>query len=107
MTAQQPDHSTALELERLRGDLGTGFARLEGSLALLVLRSEQSERQHGEHRAAQAKHDERLDAVEQKQALLEGVRSRLAQVERKVWVIGGGITALVTASEIYALLQHH
>ncbi|RLU85897.1 hypothetical protein CTZ27_26385 [Streptomyces griseocarneus] len=38
----------ALELERLRGTLETGFARVDGALALLVQRSDQSDRQLAE-----------------------------------------------------------
>ena len=108
MTAPpQPDHATALELERLRGEIGKGLAEINGSLALLVLRSEQSDRQHTEHRAALARHDERLDAVDKRLAPLAGVADRLKQVERKVWMTAGGITALVTASEIGAVYLHH
>ncbi len=103
----QPDHATALELERLRGELGKGFAEVNGSLALLVLRSEQSERQHAEHRAALGRHDERLDDVDRKLGPLAGVAERLKQVERKVWMTAGGVTALVTASEIAAVYMHH
>ncbi|MFE6103176.1 hypothetical protein ACFVQ4_24910 [Streptomyces laurentii] len=47
----------ALELERLRGALETGFARVDGSLALLVQRSDQTDKQLADH-------DGRLDALE-------------------------------------------
>ncbi len=36
--------AVALELERLRGTMEAGFARVDGALALLVQRSDQSER---------------------------------------------------------------
>ncbi|MFC9649195.1 MULTISPECIES: hypothetical protein [unclassified Streptomyces] len=47
----------ALELERLRGTMEAGFARADGSLALLVQRSDQSDKQLADH-------EERLDALE-------------------------------------------
>ncbi|MET9088154.1 hypothetical protein ABZX77_40795 [Streptomyces sp. NPDC004237] len=39
-----PEASVAVELERLRGTVQTGFARVEGSLAVLVERSDRNER---------------------------------------------------------------
>lgn len=57
----EPAHSdpaaVALELERLRGTVEVGFARVDGSLALLVQRSDQSDRQLAEH-------ETRLDTLE-------------------------------------------
>ncbi|WP_327172173.1 hypothetical protein OG471_25085 [Streptomyces sp. NBC_01336] len=47
----------ARELERLRGTLEAGFARVDGSLALLVQRSDRTDRQLTDHEA-------RLDALE-------------------------------------------
>ncbi|MFE2376380.1 hypothetical protein [Streptomyces sp. NPDC059398] len=47
----------ARELERLRGTMEAGFARADGSLALLVQRSDQTDRQLADHEA-------RLDALE-------------------------------------------
>jgi hypothetical protein len=47
----------ALELERLRGTCETGFTRVDGQLALLVQRSEQTDKKLDEHEA-------RLDALE-------------------------------------------
>ncbi|MCD9145184.1 hypothetical protein [Streptomyces albireticuli] len=49
--------AVALELERLRGTMEAGFARVDGSLALLVQRSDQSDRQLADH-------ESRLDALE-------------------------------------------
>ncbi|GGX63137.1 hypothetical protein [Streptomyces hiroshimensis] len=49
--------AVALELERLRGTMEAGFARVDGALALLVQRSDQSDRQLADH-------DKRLDALE-------------------------------------------
>lgn len=47
----------ALELAELRGEIREGFARVDGSLALLVQRSDQTDKQLDDH-------DGRLDALE-------------------------------------------
>ncbi|QQM45020.1 hypothetical protein [Streptomyces liliifuscus] len=39
-----PEASVAVELERLRGTMSTGFAEVKGSLAVLVERSDRNER---------------------------------------------------------------
>ncbi|MEU5915909.1 hypothetical protein ACWEPZ_26070 [Streptomyces sp. NPDC004288] len=59
MTEPEPNDpvAVAIELERLRGTLEAGFARVDGSLALLVQRSDQTDRQLADHEA-------RLDALE-------------------------------------------
>ncbi|MFF9284877.1 hypothetical protein [Streptomyces griseosporeus] len=49
--------AVAVELEKLRGTMETGFARVDGSLALLVQRGDQTDR-------AIADHENRLDALE-------------------------------------------
>ncbi|OIK25858.1 hypothetical protein [Streptomyces malaysiense] len=49
--------AVAVELERLRGTVEAGFARVDGSLALLVQRSDQTDRQLADH-------EKRLDALE-------------------------------------------
>jgi hypothetical protein len=49
--------AVALELERLRGAVEAGFARVDGALALLVQRSDQTDRQLADHEA-------RLDTLE-------------------------------------------
>ncbi|MFD8995658.1 hypothetical protein [Streptomyces abikoensis] len=49
--------AVAVELERLRGTMEAGFARVDGSLALLVQRSDQTDKQLADHEA-------RLDALE-------------------------------------------
>ncbi|GAA3374264.1 hypothetical protein GCM10020367_37470 [Streptomyces sannanensis] len=49
--------TVAVELERLRGTLEAGFARVDGSLALLVQRSDQTDKQLADH-------ESRLDALE-------------------------------------------
>lgn len=59
MTDADPNDpiAVALELERLRGTLEAGFARVDGSLALLVQRSDQTDKQLADH-------EQRLDALE-------------------------------------------
>jgi hypothetical protein len=39
-----PEASVAVELERLRGTVSTGFAEVKGSLSVLVERSDRAER---------------------------------------------------------------
>lgn len=59
MTDPSPNDpaAVALELERLRGTLEAGFARVDGSLALLVQRGDQTDKRLDDHEA-------RLDALE-------------------------------------------
>lgn len=47
----------ALELERLRGAMEAGFARVDGQLALLVQRGDQTDKTLDDH-------ERRLDAIE-------------------------------------------
>lgn len=59
MTDTDPHNpvAVALELERMRGSLEAGFARADGQLALLVQRSDQTDKQLADHEA-------RLDLLE-------------------------------------------
>ncbi|MFE5301803.1 hypothetical protein [Streptomyces sp. NPDC056632] len=57
-----------LELERLRGTVETGFARVDGQLALLVQRSDQTDKQIDEH-------DKRIDALEKNRWPLPSIAS--------------------------------
>ncbi|MEU7602224.1 hypothetical protein [Streptomyces sp. NPDC041003] len=74
----------ALELERLRATVETGFARLDGALALLVQRSDQLD-------TRLADHEQRLDA-------LEKTRWPLPSVLALVAVIGLAFTLWQTAT---------
>ncbi|AVH58371.1 MULTISPECIES: hypothetical protein [Streptomyces] len=49
--------SVAVELEKLRGTMAEGFARVDGSLALLVQRGDQTDKAIDDH-------EKRLDALE-------------------------------------------
>lgn len=53
-----PDPTVAVELERLRGTVEAGFARVDGQLALLVQRGDQTDKRLDDH-------ERRLDAIEQ------------------------------------------
>ncbi len=57
LTAPNNPVAVALELERMRGSLEAGFARADGQLALLVQRSDQTDKQLADHEA-------RLDLLE-------------------------------------------
>ncbi|MFB7919308.1 hypothetical protein [Streptomyces sp. NPDC056061] len=70
----------ALELERLRGVVEAGFARLDGSLALLVQRSDQVDRQLADHEA-------RLDNLERARWPLSSVAALTALAAVVVSVI--------------------
>ncbi|MER6533028.1 hypothetical protein ABT215_04235 [Streptomyces sp900105755] len=50
-----PEASVAIELERLRGTVQTGFARVEGSLSVLVERSTRNEQDLARLRAETTK----------------------------------------------------
>lgn len=82
--AEQPDdpHAVALELERLRGTVVAGFARVDGALALLVQRSDQTDRQLTDH-------EQRLDALE---------RSR--------WPLASVGALAAVAAVVVTLVQH-
>ncbi|CAL9479424.1 hypothetical protein [Streptomyces sp. enrichment culture] len=70
--------AVAVELEKLRGTMETGFARVDGSLALLVQRGDQTDRQLADH-------EHRLDA-------LERARWPLPSIAALVGVIGLALT---------------
>lgn len=57
MTQPPPPEPVAVELEKLRGTMAAGFARVDGALALLVQRGDQTDR-------TLADHEQRLDAIE-------------------------------------------
>jgi cytolysin (calcineurin-like family phosphatase) len=57
VTPPEQQVNVALELERLRGTCEAGFVRVDGQLALLIQRSEQTDKKLDDHEA-------RLDALE-------------------------------------------
>ncbi|WP_406007300.1 hypothetical protein OG440_14840 [Streptomyces sp. NBC_00637] len=76
--------SVAVELERLRGTVEAGFARVDGALALLVQRSDQTDRQIADH-------EQRLDALERSRWPLAsiGALAALATVAVTAWELTG------------------
>lgn len=74
--ARQGTSAVAVELERLRGTAEAGFARVDGAFALLVQRSDQSDRQLTDHEV-------RLGELERSRRPLAGV---------------GALTAVTTAA---------
>ncbi|PNE42759.1 hypothetical protein [Streptomyces noursei] len=72
MTDRDPG-DVALELERLRGAVEAGFARVDGALALVVQRSDQTDRRLAEL-------DNRLDAVERRRWPLPSIAALVGLV---------------------------
>ncbi|MTE19493.1 hypothetical protein F0L17_10220 [Streptomyces sp. TRM43335] len=75
----------AVELERLRGTVEAGFARVDGALALLVQRSDQIDKQLADHEA-------RLDALERSRWPLASVTALAAVggLALGAWQLTGG-----------------
>ncbi|MFC8199954.1 hypothetical protein ACFUTV_31860 [Streptomyces sp. NPDC057298] len=71
MTQSPPTESVAVELEKLRGTMETGFARVDGALALLVQRGDQTDRQLADH-------DQRLDNLERSRWPLPSIAALVA-----------------------------
>jgi hypothetical protein len=96
------DPATALALERLRGVVGESFAEIKGSLALLVQRNDQNDRELGQHRIELVDHDRRLGEVERALAVLtqrEVVQEQheTKSTELKRWLIGTAAAFLLVA----------
>lgn len=87
---QDPTGSLALELERLRGTLGIGFSDIKGTLALLVQRSDQTDRAMGDLRDHATVLEQRLD-----------------RLERWMWMAIGAGTGLGTAGGWLAGVYGH
>ncbi|MGW2292824.1 hypothetical protein [Streptomyces phaeochromogenes] len=73
MTQPPPTESVAVELEKLRGTMAEGFARVDGALALLVQRGDQTDRQLADH-------DQRLDTLERSRWPLPSVAALVGAV---------------------------
>ncbi|WP_439676012.1 hypothetical protein [Embleya sp. MST-111070] len=76
--------AVTLELERLRGAVEVGFARTDGSLALLVQRSDQTD-------ARIADHESRLDSIERSRWPLPSLAALIAAASLAVtlWQASG------------------
>jgi hypothetical protein len=81
-----PPESTAVavELERLRGTVEAGFARVDGALALLVQRNDQTDRQLADH-------EQRLDAIERNRWPIQAVTALTAvgALAVTLWQVSG------------------
>ncbi|MHC0429985.1 hypothetical protein ACX6XY_07330 [Streptomyces sp. O3] len=86
MSEREPDvpAAVALELERLRGAVEAGFTRVDGSLALLVQRSDQIDKQLDDHEA-------RLDSLERSRWPLASVTAlaAISGVMLTAWQLAG------------------
>ncbi|MCS0639413.1 hypothetical protein NX801_28025 [Streptomyces sp. LP05-1] len=86
MIEHEPDSPVvvAVELERLRGTLEAGFARVDGALALLVQRSDQTDRQLADH-------EQRLDTLERGRWPLASITALTggAGLLLALWTAGG------------------
>ncbi|MCP9957768.1 MULTISPECIES: hypothetical protein [Streptomyces] len=76
--------TVAVELERLRGTLEAGLARVDGSLALLVQRSDQTDKQLADM-------ETRLDALERTRWPLASIAALTASAGLMValWELAG------------------
>jgi hypothetical protein len=76
--------TVAVELERLRGTLEAGFARADGSLALLVQRSDQTDKQLADM-------ESRIDSLERARWPLASIAALTAAVGLMlaVWELAG------------------
>ncbi|MFD9034865.1 hypothetical protein ACFVZW_27565 [Streptomyces sp. NPDC059567] len=76
--------TVAVELERLRGTLEAGFARVDGSLALLVQRSDQTDKQLADM-------ESRLDTLERARWPLTSIAALTASagLMLAVWELAG------------------
>lgn len=74
------DFQIALELERLRGAVTTGFAELGGRLEGVLNRTDRTEKD------------------------IESLETRVSGLERKVWM-AAGVAAVVSGGSVAGLLQ--
>ncbi|MFC8276242.1 hypothetical protein ACFUJR_27675 [Streptomyces sp. NPDC057271] len=77
----------------MHGTMKEGFARVDGALALLVHRSDQTDRALGEHRDALTAVESRVDTLEAVAKAAADHGPRISSVERLVW-IGVGMATL-------------
>ncbi|MFE0422274.1 hypothetical protein [Streptomyces sp. NPDC058953] len=82
--SSHPSLGVAVELERLRGTLEAGFARVDGALALLVQRSDQTDKQLADM-------ESRLDSLERARWPLASVAALTASagLGLAVWQLTG------------------
>lgn len=87
--------AVALELERIRRTIEVGHARIDGSLALLVQRHDQTDEQIKDHARRLDDHDVRLDVIERGETERQKRNdARLDALERARWPLPS-VAALV------------
>lgn len=102
-----PSRDLALALAGLRGDLGTAMARIEGALALLVHRSDQTDQALGLQRDQVLLLEKRCDAIELAIVNVPKYGTRLDALDRWMWLcLGGAIVFGATAGIVATILMH-
>ncbi|MCM1973757.1 MULTISPECIES: hypothetical protein [Streptomyces] len=87
--------AVALELERIRRTIEVGHARIDGSLALLVQRHDQTDEALKEHTRRLDDHDARLDVLERGETERQKRNdTRVDALERARWPLPS-VAALV------------
>lgn len=107
MSTSTPDQGTALELEKLRGEIGVGLSEIKGSLALLVQRAGQADRRQDQHEANLTAVEHRVDVLEQGAAAAIQVAAQQRTIaDRNRWLISACGAVLGTfGGWLIALLQ--
>jgi len=114
------DASVEIRLERIQAAVDVGNAETKGALALLMARSDQSEKVADERAARLAvelrdrdarlaaefkERDDRMDKSDRRQEALE---TKVAGLSRQVWILVGGAGTLgaAGAAVVQVLLKH-
>lgn len=82
------DQSVELQLSELRGTIGIGLAKIEGQLALLLMRADQSEQRLKQH-------EERMDGLH---ARIDRMEDRPAVSPRMLVTLFGLLIAAISAA---------
>lgn len=102
-----PDPGTAIELQRLRGEISTGFAEIKGSLALLVQHSDQTDQAVRENRADVADLEKRVGDLERHHAANAelGIPGRVRTLEAGRWPLPALATLMSCGALVVSALQ--
>ncbi|MER7841656.1 hypothetical protein ABTY98_38675 [Streptomyces sp. NPDC096040] len=96
MTTPEASATVAVELERLRGTVATGFAEVKGSLAVLMARSERNEQD-----LVRLREDTGKD--------IDALRTELEALKARRWPLGvlGAVAGVVgTLTAVVSLFVH-
>jgi hypothetical protein len=91
-----------LGILNLQNSVDVGFARVEGQLALVIQRADQTDKLLTEHAEQIAAIDTRLDVVERSAVTREDMEKRQAASARTVGIVVS-ILALITSSGVAIL----